>query len=263
MLLGDEDGMADAASSLGVRHIPAVERNEYGTPLVNSIIRTAEAEARGDVLCYINADIMLTNAFMRAVEAVHLKKFLMIGRRWDIDREDIPELASANWELLLEKSVAAHGSLHEPTGIDYFVHTRGLWRNVPPFALGRWIWDNWLVFAARASHTPVIDASNLVLAVHQNHTYAHHDGPTESLLDKPEARRNIDLAGGYGYAFTIEDASHILSSRGATRKPVSKKGIKRTIETCPALHPHLNPLLTLLLRAARLAKLHQHTSRSR
>ena len=47
LLFGDEKGTAEVAAELGVRHIPAVDRNEFGTPLLNSIFAQAEKDASG------------------------------------------------------------------------------------------------------------------------------------------------------------------------------------------------------------------------
>jgi hypothetical protein len=42
ILFGDDAGTAEIAADLNVRHVPAVERNEYGTPLVNALFTAAE-----------------------------------------------------------------------------------------------------------------------------------------------------------------------------------------------------------------------------
>ena len=43
----------------------------------------------------------------------------------------------------------------------------------PQFALGRWYWDQWLVYRARRLGGALIDATACVMAVHQNHDYRH------------------------------------------------------------------------------------------
>jgi len=58
-LLGDDEGLAEAASALGVRHLPGVRRNENGTPLVSSMVDLARRYAQSDLLCLINADMIL------------------------------------------------------------------------------------------------------------------------------------------------------------------------------------------------------------
>ena len=44
---------------------------------------------------------------------------------------------------------------------------------IPQFALGRWYWDQWLVYRARRLGGALIDASACVMAIHQNHDYRH------------------------------------------------------------------------------------------
>ena len=37
------------------------------------------------------------------------------------------------------------GKLDVPDAMDYFVHTRGLWPKIPPYAVGRFTWDSWML----------------------------------------------------------------------------------------------------------------------
>ena len=46
ILLGEEDGLAEAAKELGVKHIPNVERNESGTPLISSMFQLARENSQ-------------------------------------------------------------------------------------------------------------------------------------------------------------------------------------------------------------------------
>src|ERR1051325_4314369 len=70
LLIGDEAGTAEAAAELGVQHLFPVARNSFGTPLINDVIEKAEAASEDKIFCYINADIILLDDFMRAVEQV-------------------------------------------------------------------------------------------------------------------------------------------------------------------------------------------------
>ena len=81
--VGDIDGAEEVAKKFGIRHIPEVERNEHGSPLLDGIFSKAQTTAHYEVLCYVNADIILISDFMRAVEQVAHRKspFLMIGIR--------------------------------------------------------------------------------------------------------------------------------------------------------------------------------------
>src|SRR5438876_11556063 len=67
ILFGDEEGTAEICRELGLRHAPAVERNEFGTPLLDDLFRKAEEQASYATLCYVNSDILLLDDFSKAV----------------------------------------------------------------------------------------------------------------------------------------------------------------------------------------------------
>jgi len=136
----------------------------------------------------------------------------MIGRRWDVDIQE-PIDFSANWEERLESHVIRDGKLHAHTGIDFFIFSKRLFGEIPPFVLGRTMWDNWLVYRARSRKVSVVDLTEVVTVVHQNHDYSHDMGKTVVWKGK-EAKHNLALAGGYGYAFTIVNATHKLTREG-------------------------------------------------
>src|SRR5512146_740614 len=58
ILVGDERGLAEAARELGVCHLPQVQRNAQGTPLVSSIFELPRRVSNSPVLAYVNADII-------------------------------------------------------------------------------------------------------------------------------------------------------------------------------------------------------------
>ena len=194
ILMGDDPGTAELADELGLIHIPDIARNEHGTPLVNSMFSLAEQASSSNILAYVNADIILTRDFIPAVNqaAEKFKNFLMIGRRWDMDLLD-PLDFTGDWEASVRDMLKTRGQLHAETGLDYFVFTRGVYPAVPPFAVGRCAWDNWLVYDPIQRKLPVIDASEAVTAVHQNHDYSHAKGGKEEVWQGAEAQYNRSL----------------------------------------------------------------------
>src|SRR4051812_22757769 len=56
MLLGADAGTAEIAAEFKIKHVPAVEKNEFGTPLLSSLFKTAEANSTSNWLMLINAD---------------------------------------------------------------------------------------------------------------------------------------------------------------------------------------------------------------
>jgi hypothetical protein len=214
VLLGDDDGTVDMAKECGAQHVPDVARNEFGTPLLDSVFAAAERVATNDVLCYVNADMMLMSDFTAAVTrlAVQKMRFLMIGQRWDVGIDQPWDFDQPDWERHLRAYVCRHGAFRDPYGPDYFVFPRGLWQALPPFAVGRFFWDYWLIFRARSIGVPVVDATACVMAIHQAHDYSHSPIGKEGVWT-PEAQRNLALAGGHEHFFTVGDATHILTRR--------------------------------------------------
>ncbi len=219
ILLGTDEGTADVAREFGVRHLPEVARNAEGTPLVNDLFAQGQRYAANDLLCYVNADIILLDDFSAAVQKIAQLRspLLMVGQRTDLDIAQPIDFSNSAWERRLREEARASGILRTPTLIDYFAFTKGLYADLLPLALGRGGWDNWLIWRARSRKASVIDASSAVLAVHQNHDYSHHPDGSKGVWSGAEAQRNRELIGPWYHKHTIEDATHRLTSQGLKR----------------------------------------------
>jgi hypothetical protein len=213
LLFGGEEGVEKFARRTGIEHHREVARTEEGTPRVDDLFRQAESLATQPLIGYINADIILGHDFPSAVRALAeiRKPFLAVGKRWDLDFEGTIDFSNPAWEDTLRRQVSERGTLHPPSGIDYFIYRRGLWGEIPPFAVGRTMWDNWLIWRARKRGAMVVDATDSIWAVHQNHGYNHHPQGSTGVWKGPEAERNERLAGGLRRFFTIDDATHRLA----------------------------------------------------
>lgn len=219
ILFGDEEGIAEAAARFSVRHIPNVLRNQYGTPLLNSLFEKAQATATRSLMCYINADIILMGDFMRTVECMQSLKrlFLMVGCRLDIDVEQSLNFEKTDWEENFRSYVRQYGNPRPPNWIDYFVFPHGFYKEIPPFAIGRPAFDNWLLWKAHSLGAPLVDASEVVLAVHQNHDYSHYPGGQKGVWVGLDAQENRKLMGGWHRCLTLSDATHKLTATGLKR----------------------------------------------
>ncbi len=84
-----------------------------------------------------------------------------------------------------------------PQWIDYFVFSRGLYyQQIPEFVVGRPGWDNWLLWYPLSIGVPVVDASRVVRAVHQNHDYGYHPEGEKGVWEGEEAQENYRLHEG-------------------------------------------------------------------
>jgi hypothetical protein len=215
ILLGDDAGATEVCAEMGLRHIPEVRRNKYGTKYLADIYDQAQSAARHELVCHINCDIILKADFLRAVKEVAARdeKFLMAGRRWDVDVTAPIDFAASDWEQRIDELAAMERRQRPPQWIDYFVFSRGLYAGeVPAFVIGRPGWDNWLLWYPPSIGVPVVDASSVVRAVHQNHDYGYHPQGEKGVWEGEEAQENYRLHDGK-FA-TLANATYLLTKRG-------------------------------------------------
>lgn len=253
ILFGDDEGTAEVVEELGLTHIVDVERTNRGTPLISSMFHLAQERSSSDLFCYLNADIMLTSQFIEGLNAVAAAKpqFVLTGRRTLVDI-DTPWQFANGWEDSLRKFATEKGKLDDWVAMDYFAFPRGVYTNVPPFVVGRARWDNWVIYSARRRGITVVDASNDVLAVHQNHDYSHLAGGVKDCFTSAEGQNNQELYGLQMCIGTI-DATHMLK-RGQLRRALEREHISRTLDTWSLFHPALGPLAWPFLAARDSAK---------
>jgi hypothetical protein len=226
ILFGDEEGTRTAAEELGVEHAPAIESNQYGTPLMSDMFRQAEARANAKTMCYVNADILILSDFLGALEPIvsRWKKFLVISERINIDVTRAIDFG-ADWETAVREESRTTGAPVGYTGIDIFVFPKGTYPHVPDFAIGRLWFDQWLIKAARESGTPVVDLTRVAPVIHQNHDYNHVAGGADWVWRGKEAEENLRLYDAKPHSFTFLDVTHEMTETRAIlrvrlRKPL-------------------------------------------
>jgi hypothetical protein len=250
ILLGDDEGTAEVAQELNLRHIPKVDRNEYGTPLLSSLFELAQQTGKGPLFAYVNSDIILMNDFVQAIQRVPFQRFMLTGQRWNLDLEEAIAF-ERNWESNLRDRIHQFGQLEGAQAMDYFVFTHNTYKNVPHFAIGRTAWDNWLLCEAFRQGISVIDATQAVTVVHQNHNYSHHPQGTQGVWEGPEAKRNLELLGGRHYAYFMLDlANWMMTEQRLNRPRWTRQRLDRYLDMMPLARPPMKrwaaPLLKLL-----------------
>jgi hypothetical protein len=230
ILVGDEEGMKEAAGELGVKHIPDVACNEWGTPLVSSIFSLARDSSNTPTLAYVNADILLTPDFIEITRRVasQVENYLIVGQRWDLDVTRPLEF-DGSWALDLKERTKIQGELHPPAGSDYFIFPRSLFQDMPDFAVGRAGWDNWMIYQALNKGWLVIDATPSLMIIHQNHDYSHLPGGLPH-YDLEETKINAALGGGYANMYMTLDTNYELVDGIIQRPRWSRDRILRRME---------------------------------
>jgi len=222
ILLGDDEGTAEMAKEIGAIHIPQIERTDTGTPLVNSLFEKAEKVSSNDLMCLVLADIILMSDFMRAVENMSRvsggKSTLLIGRKSIVDIPELLDFSQSNWESSLRQRVA-RGGRYGTSDTDYWVYRRGLWTDIPPFAIGRYYWSAWLTYSAHRRGAMVVDATSAITAVESTHDYSHIVAVGGKILESPDVARNARLFRGAQF-WTTANVPYILTAFGLCRRPL-------------------------------------------
>ncbi len=220
ILFGNDDGAGEICREFGLRHEPRLLLSTTGAKRIDFLFGRAQEIARHDIVCYCNCDIILTREFRLAVERLLAwrRRFLMVGCRWDVDIVDPLDFLQPDWEERVVARAQSEGFRRFYYNVDYFVFPRGLYTDIPPLVLGRIWWDHWVVWKAHASGAAVVDVSEAVCAVHQNHNYDYHPQGKKGVWHDQEAKRNLELAGAWRRMRTIEDAEFRLTARGIRRQ---------------------------------------------
>jgi hypothetical protein len=218
-LFGEEEGVAEIAAELRISHLRDIARNEFGSPLLDDLLRRAREFVRTPLLCYVNSDIILLQEFVDAVSAIRAQfpKFLGVAHRLNIELTETLDFAGGG-EMKLRSKILPLGTPGNSTAIDVFVFPPDLYQQVPPFAIGRAWFDQWLIKEARRQRMPVVDMTQVARAIHQNHDYGHITGGQQGAYWGEEARRSLVIYGGVPHAFTLLDVTHELLPSGRIRR---------------------------------------------
>ena len=97
-----------------------------------------------------------------------------------------------------------------------------------------------MLYRARSIPVPLIDATPVVMAVHQNHDYSHHAQGKDGVYNGDEALTNDELAGGWLHTFTISDATHLLTPQKLRLTYYDRTYLARHLDTLPFVHPSVD-----------------------
>lgn len=258
LLVGDDPGVDRLAREIGVEHVPGVERNARGTPIVRSLFETAERHAAADRLCYVNADILLPPDFPDVLGAVFDREpqSVVVGRRVNLDVEGRLDLSPGWWPRVQER-IRTRGETAPHDAIDYFAYPKGAFGEILPFAIGRFGWDNWLLYRARERGHSLVDVSDRMKVVHQNHDY-EGEGTAQRA---EEVRGNRELLTGdpddpvrHARLYTLSDADLRMTASG---RLVPNRSLYRTwrgLLEASERFGFLKPLVRLVKKARKLQR---------
>lgn len=228
ILFEDEDGTTGKiAQDYGLKYIKESERNEFKMSIFSDVLERASKAASFPLIAYVNTDIILFQDFLDGIKKAmgNFDNFLLVGRRRDLDVKEEIDFEDSGWEAKLRDRLKKEGELHHPAAIDYVVIPRELCSRLelPPFIVGRPYWDVWLLYRAKKLGIPIIDGTEIINAVHQNHYRKYGIGISKGHSKEKviEYKRNYRLLKGIHHALTLKDADWVLTDKGLeSHKPI-------------------------------------------
>lgn len=213
---GDSPGTAKMAFEYNFIHYPQYNWNCTGIPTIKDIFSIGQKDARNDLIAFVNGDIVLGAEFLKAISSIHFDRFLATGERWDSDYfAKIESISSIDVESF-RRLAKQQGRLRGVGALDYFAFRRGTLGLLPELVPGGKMWDNYMVHYCWIHNIPVVDISNDVLAIHQNHGYKKSLTGKRLVDDGPGTKNNVQIAQAedpYCCVYTpgtTYDASHFL-----------------------------------------------------
>lgn len=229
-----------------IRIINDLKVNSLGTPLISDLFQQGQQLGKGPIYCFLNCDIIIPEDFLNKVIICSNKfnKFLLIGHRFDLEYNSSIDFSDTNHKIKFWNFAKTNAKKHGVWGIDYFVFTPGVWEFIPDFAIGRFMYDNWLIWQARRNRVPVIDATYDIMVVHQNHDYNTNNFSGEQSVRKGiEGDENRKLFGN-AWNFGIQDATHNLV-KGSVNQKTSPKDISWYLYRLRKLYPEWKYLMKI------------------
>ena len=245
IIFGDSYGACEMAKEINGIYYPDVKCSESGVPLLSDLFLNANKLCSFDTLMFINSDIIIPQNILSALNYVRdsFPRFLSVGFRWDMDVTNKIDFENNDeveffWEKAEYESIKS-----SPAAIDYFIFTKNTIKNLPNFVIGRPGYDNWLLWHARRMQIPLIDLSNEIKVIHQNHHFNFHNLKKDPkvYLEK-DGLHNKKIHGNK--VLNLLDANYKLRNTLVLKKQ-SKEWINRNLRSLPQIYPEFSLIIKL------------------
>lgn len=184
-----------------------ISTSETGIPFINAMFYRASILAKNNVLCFLNADIIINDIFIKNIIQIDKRvkrDYLIVGERLDTQLDYFIDFSDPLWYDKLIKTNNLH--IHPPLGSDFFVFPKGQYSpdkfSLPDLLVGRPGWDNYMIYISRKKSLKLINLAPSTRVIHQNHDYNHKN--------KSEVIKKKEDIYNYNYLPPTEKYKYIL-----------------------------------------------------
>lgn len=247
IIFGNEEGVEEICGKLPIKNIKDVKRYN-GLPVLSNLFYKTQKISKYDTLCYTNADIIFAEGLLETITVVKklFRTFLITGIRFNVKIDFEINFNSKNWRDELIEYAKKNGRHYETNrGFDYFIFSKGLFYNLPPFVIGRVGWDNHFFAKILKKRIPVFDATESIFAIHQEHTYSTTPGGYNEVWKGSESQYNTNLLKETDVHYSLFDTQFkVVHINNRYRIVPNYLGIKRCLtRTVPNLKYFFRGLL--------------------
>lgn len=192
-------------------------KGSHDRPYFDSFLSISQLCAANDTLMYCTDHLILTSDLIPAIATTIRKfpdQFILIGQRWQLHVQEPIDFTNSNWETNLHQRTLLTNSPGGPAAKDFIIFRRPLKLKVPPFIMGYPWYDTWLVDAATKAGYPIVDASRVLMTVHQSHTFPEGSAAARELT--AGAKRNLKIAKSFKLhgKGSITSTPYVLTRQG-------------------------------------------------
>jgi hypothetical protein len=260
LLFGQPPPARLVGTTSGVEWVPTIASTSSGAPRLDVLFREAQRLASNNTLAYVNPDVILLQDAAAAMAScwAQVPDCVIVGAPWnvkvDLDLDGPPALWSGELNAMKSRgSCPTKGS-----GADLFAFRSGAFDPVPPLAIGRLGWDNWLLWRAVAHKGGAVDITNAVALIHQDHSGTTHRGSLDEThrAFEDDVRSNLAALRWWETIARRSEIPHVLRSDGRVVRRW-KTGRGGAIATIALRHARLTatPFLTRKGLAAPIERL--------
>ena len=182
-----------------------------GGELIRDMFQDASKRGVGQLLLYLNSDILLDDSAADVVEKIQDRPGPWLGsaRRWCLPKwSDVAPASELEWSIFFSRAEKS-GRWGEACALDMFLFCGLSFERMPPFFIGHRGWDNWMIYHARSQNISVIDISAAMRVIHCDHDYSYAKGNSApSRRDGPLEEANLKMLGGEERLFHLGYATH-------------------------------------------------------
>ena len=190
------EDLLNEARKLGwmIEDVPEMGVNST-LPVLKSIFLKAAQINKSPFYGFANGDILFPSGLIETLcflhEGIPWARYLLTARRINVNLTYIPD-SFANDQMV--NMVRKKGRLFIPNAIDLFVVSANSypWHKVPPFVIGRIVFDNWLIANGLLNNISIVDITRTVPLLHQTDDEGNNAG-RDKTKDVNDQQRNVNM----------------------------------------------------------------------